>query len=266
MNDRPTKRERKDEAKQRRLAEMRRRQRRARMRKIYTASVIGLIIAAIAGIVVFSRASNANKKRAAAKLALASGCTAPKSFPLEGATHIDVKQRASYKTEPPTSGNHWASQNPPAPTATGIHAQPVQDEQQVHNLEHGHVVLQYQPNGLTAAQITSLETVVRANSKVALLAPRPQGKFPFALTAWGVKQECAAPTDKIDEVAKDFVKRFNNQGPESVPGTAVFQTSPPAARPSVAPSVGGSVKPSAKATGAATPKSSPPGSAPATPS
>ena len=69
------------------------------------------------------------------------------------ATHIPAGEKATYNTTPPSSGNHYAR-----PAQVGGYTEPIKDETQVHNLEHGHVMIQYR--GITTAQITELGEVV----------------------------------------------------------------------------------------------------------
>ena len=60
-------------------------------------------------------------------------------FPIQGQQHIQAGQtHPAYNSDPPTSGWHYDT-----PLASGFHEQPVADEQLVHNLEHGHVVIAY---------------------------------------------------------------------------------------------------------------------------
>src|SRR6266568_1958299 len=95
-NKKDTKRLRREEAKQRRLEEIRRRQRKARTRK-YTA--IGLIALALVGLVVgivMAQASSNRKKADLAAAAKTGGCSAVKTFPSEGNTHLDPPAKVSY--------------------------------------------------------------------------------------------------------------------------------------------------------------------------
>ncbi|GAC1409333.1 MAG: hypothetical protein NVS1B14_11400 [Vulcanimicrobiaceae bacterium] len=240
MAQKPTKRERKDDAKKRRLEEMRRRQRRARRRKMYTLGTVALALVAVLAGVMISRAANASARSAAAKLAKAGGCLTPKHFPSEGRAHIDAPQSVNYKTDPPTSGAHYngpakrgnGQPGPPeltAPTSTGVHKTQIPNEVQVHNLEHGHIAIQYQPNSIPPSLIAKLEALANADPTWVLVAPRQNAATKVAFTAWTIKQACDFPNDDIVKVAKDFIKRFKNKGPESVPG----QPAPP--QPTAAP-------------------------------
>src|SRR6266542_3471123 len=61
------------------------------------------------------------------------------SFPNLGQTHIAVGQsHPGYNSVPPTSGWHYAN---PAPW--GVSRDPIPDEVQVHDLEHGGIMVQY---------------------------------------------------------------------------------------------------------------------------
>lgn len=263
MADKPTKRERKDEAKRRRLEEMRRRQRRARMRKIYTFGTVAAVIVAILAVVLLSRASNQRAREAAAKLAAAAGCEAPKQYVSEGREHITPPATAQFKTDPPTSGAHYAqgadpkTGTPPAPGPTGILAQALPNENQVHNLEHGHVIIQYQPGALDADQVASLEALVQKDPTWVMLAPRPNKTAKVAFTAWTVLQSCSEPNDKIDEAAANFIKRFKDKGPESFAGSPIFQTPPPAPSGSATPKATVSGKATTSPKASATPTASP---------
>ena len=87
-----------------------------------------------------------------------------------------------YSTFPPTSGYHhpfWAR--------WGIHDGAVADETQIHNLEHGGIVIQY---SIEDEQIiTDIEDFAKGQPlypACLLVAPYPQMDYRIALTAWGV--------------------------------------------------------------------------------
>ncbi|MGH2830548.1 MAG: DUF3105 domain-containing protein, partial [Actinomycetota bacterium] len=118
------------------------------------------------------------------------GCGAVVRFPSEGASHLDQGEKGSYRTQPPTSGKHaprWGS--------TGTHSKAITDEVQVHNLEHGHIVIQYVPGGIDAALLDGLVALANTQPRWILLAPRAPGRFQpaaqLAFTAWRVAQVCS---------------------------------------------------------------------------
>ena len=219
--NRPTKKERREATKAARFEAERkaRKQRRARFAYggIGAAAVVGLIVA----LVLASGSSNTINLAALNKDASAAGCSNLTTLPDQGRSHIVSPQTFQYNSNPPTSGSHY---NVPgiAPAPTGVHLQPVQDEDQVHNLEHGHIIIQY--NGLAQDVITALESFTRAHDSYTLMAPRPQlpTDTQLAFTRWDQKITCAAPTnaDAVVKVAQTFYNDFHGLGPEgALPGT-----------------------------------------------
>lgn len=138
------------------------------------------------------------------------------SFPNQGAIHIQHGQaHPPYNSNPPTSGWHYADQVAP----WGISSAPIPDEIQVHNLEHGGIVIQYDcPSGCPDV-VSQLESFVNSVNKIkVVLAPRPGLQaatgHPIALTAW----THLAYLDTVDEpFIRQFYQRFKDQGPERVP-------------------------------------------------
>jgi hypothetical protein len=133
------------------------------------------------------------------------------TFPIQGAVHVPRGQtHPPYNSTPPTSGWHYAD----AVAPPGISASPIPNEVQVHNLEHGEIMIQYDcPSGCPET-VAALEAIVRTYSKKVVLAPYPGIGHPIALTAWGK----LAFLDKVDEA---FIRRFiaeqKNKGPEVFP-------------------------------------------------
>jgi hypothetical protein len=237
-NKRETKRERRDEAKRRRLEELRRRQRKAQRRKIGIGAVIAAVIAGIILAVTLLGGEDVNP--VAAREA---GCDPVSSPTNEGSTHVAPPQTVNYRTIPPTSGNHYGNT-----AQTGIYDTPVQNEIQVHNLEHGHVVFHFQP-GIDPAILQGIAEIVKDNRTYAILAPNPNMPFQLAFTAWGKLQGCRQPNVQAASVAREFFNAFKDKGPERGPR---FAGQP---RPADAPLPTGS--PTATTTGG-TPSPAPP--------
>ena len=113
-----------------------------------------------------------------------------------------------YNSNPPTSGWHTE-----ATSSWGVSEAPIPDEMQVHNLEHGGILVQYKTeiDGETKRKLG--EIVKRYKSKV-LMAPRPNLDRTIALTAWTY-------LDKFDEFDEcrivGFIKAHINEGPEFTP-------------------------------------------------
>jgi hypothetical protein len=131
---------------------------------------------------------------------------AVESFPNLGQEHIDpATQTPEYNSDPPTSGPHA-----PNSAACGIYRQPIPDVAQVHTLEHGAVLFQYQP-GLDPADRDLLENFARQVGTHILVAPRPGLSDLVVLTGWTKMLRL----DTLDmDVAEAFYDRFAQRGPE----------------------------------------------------
>lgn len=205
-----TKRERREEARIRRMEEIRRRERKARMRKMMVYVVIGVVVAGgIAGIFAARSASNRNKEKLK-KAAAAGGCLAVTSPTVEGQSHTPPY---TYKSNPPTSGNH-----DPSTANTGFPGQ-VPDANLVHNMEHGAVIFWYK-SSLDPTLVTGLQDVVKKDPRRRILVPRENMNAPLYFTAWGKSQECPSPKTATLATAEVFADTYQGKGPEGDrPGT-----------------------------------------------
>ncbi len=140
----------------------------------------------------------------------AATCGPVQSFVSQGQTHIAPNQaHPPYNSNPPTSGWHWDS-----PQNAGIYGSPQVQEQLVHDLEHGFIVIQY--NNLTAAETQRLVDLVQRDRYHMLLAPYPgmPAEARVTLSAWTKLQYCTG----VDEKAiASFISAFRDKGPERVP-------------------------------------------------
>ena len=101
-------------------------------------------------------------------------------IPDMGNQHIAPPQKATYNSVPPTSGPHYESIAP-----WGIHETPISNEFQVHNLEDGGVMVQYNcPDGCPDL-VQQLSDIVDRFPEGVILAPYPDMEARIALTAWG---------------------------------------------------------------------------------
>jgi hypothetical protein len=97
----------------------------------------------------------------------------------QGNLHIQTASdpHAPYNSVPPTSGPHL-----PYIAPWGVHTRPIPDELQVHNLEDGGVMVQY--NCTCPELVDKLRGIVSRYDKFVVLAPYPTMKTKIALTAW----------------------------------------------------------------------------------
>ncbi|MBI4593322.1 MAG: DUF3105 domain-containing protein [Candidatus Rokubacteria bacterium] len=118
------------------------------------------------------------------------------SVPDQGNRHIGAATdpHEPYNTDPPTSGPHLSYLAP-----WGIHTRPIPPELQVHNLEDGGVVVQYNCECPNLAD--QLAKIVGGYSKQVILAPYPGMKSRIALTAW-------TRIDAFEQFDEPRVRRF----------------------------------------------------------
>ncbi|HEY1371118.1 MAG TPA: DUF3105 domain-containing protein [Candidatus Binatia bacterium] len=103
-----------------------------------------------------------------------------------------------YNSDPPTSGPHL-----PQVATPGIHKDPIPKELQVHNLEDGFVVIQYNcppADESCKTLIDQLSEISRKYDKI-VLAPYPGMSNKIALTAW-------QRIDKFDDYDEPRIVRF----------------------------------------------------------
>ena len=136
--------------------------------------------------------------------------TSVQRFPIQGQQHITLGQtHPAYNSDPPTSGWHYDT-----PLSSGFHEQPAADEQMIHNLEHGHVVIFYDCSKLTDCQgvkdqLQKLAERYR-NWKVTIV-PRQNADAALAVAAWGTLDKL----DSYDEARINaFISAWRDRGPE----------------------------------------------------
>jgi len=118
------------------------------------------------------------------------------------ATHVadttPVDYDAEYGMSPPAGGNHWG-----AWLNCGVYTEPQQNENAVHALEHGAVWVTYNPDELTADEITTLQNSLPETYIV--MSPYPGLQAPVVASAWGNQVEL----DGVDDPRLgDFVTKF----------------------------------------------------------
>jgi hypothetical protein len=141
-----------------------RRGRRARRRWAKGAAVAGVVVVAV---IVGYFAYRAQADLPGQKL------------PSQGNRHVPTEHEPHepYNSTPPTSGPHL-----PYIAPWGVHTKPIVNELQVHNLEDGGVMVQY--NCECPELVEQLASVVRRHDRFVILAPYPAMKSRIALTAW----------------------------------------------------------------------------------
>jgi hypothetical protein len=99
-----------------------------------------------------------------------------------------------YNSDPPTSGPHL-----PYLAPWGVHTRPIPPQLQVHNLEDGGVLVQY--NCECPEVVDKLRGIVQRYERFVILAPYPPMKSRIALTAW-------TRLDRLEEFDERRIVRF----------------------------------------------------------
>ena len=143
----------------------------------------------------------------------ATACRPPTDHPASGASQ-HVAGDVTYDRTPPNSGPHhaqWATVRKRVYTPDD--APPV--EQVVHNLEHGYVVVWYDPARTDGGPLDDALTPAQVRKLFAVPWTRDANlPAPYVLTAWGHEQQC---TDVSGEAIANFVAEHgggNGDAPE----------------------------------------------------
>lgn len=171
-------------AKAKRVSREERRRQRAQARRNRQLRWIGLAVIALA-LVGFVAWRQASRPRPGV------------GVPSMGNQHIGPEQVGSvlYNSTPPTSGPHLGQI-----ASWGIHTEPIPNELQVHNLEDGGVMVQYDCEDCQEL-VDQLAGVVRRYDDHVVMAPYPNIGSRIALTAWG-------RIDKFDEFDEERIVSF----------------------------------------------------------
>jgi hypothetical protein len=212
-------RDRKEEARHQREAITRRMRRAAIIRRVVT---WGLVVLAVAGVVVYFvyQAQRQSRLTASAReIAAAQNCSQPTERPDDpgGTTHVDQGE-ITYAEQPPTSGSHRSA---PLPAGDRVYTadQPADVFRAVHNMEHGYVVIWYRDGALGQDAVEALGEIANGEGEV-ILSPYNELSegTDLAFTAWNRLQECPArsragdplSSDQVRTLAEAFVSQFRN--------------------------------------------------------
>ena len=132
-------------------------------------------------------------------------------FPSEGRGHTDPGTQVDYGTDPPTSGTHYGDWADP-----GFYEETPEAGYLVHSLEHGYVVIYYDPAALTPEAEASLRAFARNHQDrwaAVIVAPNPNDdpESAYVYTAWRTMLR----TDEYDaEEVRAFIAEYLGRGPE----------------------------------------------------
>ncbi|MDX6386915.1 MAG: hypothetical protein QOD85_717, partial [Gaiellaceae bacterium] len=121
-------------------------------------------------------------------------------------TSLNPSPPPSWNSYPPSSGRHFYQW-----VLWGSYTEPVPLIKEVHNLEHGGMIIQY-GNKVSKSDISKIEAFWQKDPTAMLVAPLPNLGNKIALTAWTNWAECTSFNDKA---FKSFQSAFRYHGPES---------------------------------------------------
>jgi hypothetical protein len=133
-------------------------------------------------------------------------------FPSEGANHVGAGTDIDYARMPPTSGPHYNGW-----TDAGFYDETPAMGRLVHSLEHGAVVVYYDPAAVTTDARESLRTFASAHTgqwRSVIVAPHPAADpdAAYVLTAWRHR----LTMDEYDEeTVRAFLAEYLGRGPEN---------------------------------------------------
>lgn len=122
-----------------------------------------------------------------------------------GRKHVE---EPTYDVDPPAGGDHT-----PTPAPAGVYAEDdiPPDGDLVHSLEHGFIVLWYQP-GIASEELDALVELHEASPGSTLVMPRESLDVPVAATAWHRRLPCSEGVEP--EPLRTFIATYRNKAPE----------------------------------------------------
>jgi hypothetical protein len=137
---------------------------------------------------------------------------------LDHTTTLDEK--VDYDTNPPTSGRHYQ-----VPAEDGLYHDAPTDEQLVHTLEHGRVIVWVKPS-VSEEGRQAIRALFDEDDYQMVVVPRSNMKPAIAATAWnrdpdpgGTGRTLACPqwNEQVVDAIRTFRDEHRSNGPEAVP-------------------------------------------------
>jgi hypothetical protein len=131
-----------------------------------------------------------------------------------------LEERVDYADNPPTHGRHYE-----IPAEDGLYSSAPTDEELVHTLEHGRVILWVKPTAPEEVR-QSVRALFDEDDYQMVVVPRRNMQPLLAATAWnrdpdpggtGRTLACDRWTDKVPDAIRTFRDEHRSNGPEPVP-------------------------------------------------
>jgi Protein of unknown function (DUF3105) len=148
------------------------------------------------------------------------GCELRLNLPDEGHTHFTDDSKGTYKTNPPTSGDHYGVPNEQGSgaIAEGAYLTEPPESRLVHAMEHGRVEIRYSPD-LPEEQQLALKGVFDQDPGGVILVPDPDLPYAVAVSAWTNYAGCPEYDPLVLDVIRNFRDTYRGNGPENIPFT-----------------------------------------------
>ena len=113
------------------------------------------------------------------------GCELHLDLEDEGNTHFTDENQGDYKTNPPTSGDHYGVSDEPGSgaLADGAYLTTPPESRLVHAMEHGRIEIRYDPE-LPDDQQLALKGVFDQDPGGIIMLPDPDLPYAVAVSAW----------------------------------------------------------------------------------
>ncbi len=163
------------------------------------------VVALAVGLVAVAWLGGGSSQESVEQAVGTAGCTF-ETYPDQGQQHVDsYDAKVNYNSFPPTSGTHHQT-----PVIWGAYDQAVPTVAEVHNLEHGGVIVHY-GDKVDAATREQLRAFYDDSPNGMLLSPLPKLGNRISLTAWTKLATC----ERFDEKAfSAFRSAYRGNGPE----------------------------------------------------
>ena len=179
---------------------------------LYAIAASGVVaLAVVLGVLLLTRGSSAANAASAKKAMLAAGCTF-NHYPQQPRNHVPLNHKYHYNSFPATSGPHYYQW-----VIWGIYTEPIRQIQQIHNLEHGGIVIQY-GSKVPRSDVAKITSFYNSDTNAMLVAPFPKLGNKIAVEAWTYLATCTHFDDKAFTKFRDALRYH---GPERYPKSAL---------------------------------------------
>ncbi|MCY3918396.1 MAG: DUF3105 domain-containing protein [Chloroflexi bacterium] len=132
-------------------------------------------------------------------------------FTTAGQEHYPAGFQVTYVTTPPYGGPHWT-----IPLRCGIYEQEQPFEPMVHTMEHGAIVLYYQPLAVDADTVGEMRVAASqllSEGRRMILTPSTRIGVPVAMASWG---RLMLMDDFEADTLRAFLDAFEGDAPEEL--------------------------------------------------